>query len=213
MTPFPRSAVRAGPTMLVAALLVSACSFQASVSSASSGSASAARTATTTARATTAGGSTTGATTSAGPVPTTASAARTDRCHTSELAGSLGAETAGAGQRYATLILRNTGGRTCTVHGYGGLGLAGAGGAALPTKQVRTGGPTTTVQLAPGATTRSELHWGAVNGPGDSPAGDCQATPTTLRVIPPDETDPLSVAWTFGPVCEGGTIEQHPYTS
>jgi hypothetical protein len=32
-------------------------------------------------------------------------------------------------------------------------------------------------------------------------------------VIPPDETDPLSVAWTFGPVCEGGTIEQHPYAS
>jgi hypothetical protein len=157
-------------------------------------------------------GSTTaaGATTSARPAPTTAP---TDRCHTGELTGSLGPETAGAGQRYATLLLRNTGGRTCTVHGFGGLGLAGAGGAALPTKQARVGGPATTVSLGPGATARSDLHWGAVNGPGDAPAGDCQPTPTALRVIPPDETDALSVAWTFGPVCEGGTIEQHPYTS
>jgi hypothetical protein len=158
-----------------------------------------------------AGGSTTGVvTTSARPGPTTAPAGR---CHTSELTGSLGPETAGAGQRYATLMLRNTGGRTCTVHGFGGLGLAGAGGVVLPTKQVRAGSPATTVRLAPGATTRSDLHWGAINGPGDASDGDCQPAPTTLRVIPPDETDPLSVAWTFGPVCEGGTIEQHPYAS
>jgi hypothetical protein len=99
------------------------------------------------------------------------------------------------------------------VYGFGGLGLAGAGGTALPTKQVRAGGPPTTVSLAPGATVRSALHWGSVNGPGDPPTGACQPTPTTLRVIPPDETDPLSLAWTFGPVCEGGTIEQQPYTS
>jgi hypothetical protein len=99
------------------------------------------------------------------------------------------------------------------VYGFGGLGLAGAGGTALPTKQVRAGGPPTTVSLAPGATARAALHWGSVNGPGDPPTGACQPTPTTLRVIPPDETDPLSLAWTFGPVCEGGTIEQQPYTS
>jgi len=220
MTLFPRRAARACPAVLLAVLLVSACSFRGSVSAAtSSGGLASAGSATlaTTAGTTTAKPSTPGATTSARPVSPTApagtSTARTDRCHTSELTGSLGPETAGAGQRYATLILRNTGGRSCTVHGYGGLGLAGADGAALPTKQMRAGGPATTVLLAPGATARSALHWGAVNGPGDPPTGDCQPAPTTLRVIPPDETDPLSVAWTFGPVCEGGTIEQQAYTS
>ena len=40
-------------------------------------------------------------------------------------------------------------------------------GSALPTHQVRTGGPAATVLLAPGATVRSALHWSAVNGPGD----------------------------------------------
>lgn len=213
MTPKPRRAVRACPAVLLAVLLVAGCSFRGSVSAATSSRSPSAATSTATSTATSAGSTTVAAgTTSAGPAPTT-STAPTDRCHTSELSGSLGAETAGAGQRYATLVLRNTGARTCTVHGFGGLGLAGADGGALPTTQVRTGGPATTVRLAPGATARSDLHWGAVGGPGDAPTGDCQPTPTTLRVIPPDETAPLSVAWTFGPVCEGGTIEQHPYTS
>src|SRR5689334_19736899 len=195
MTPYPRPAARACAALLLAVLLLSACSFRGSVSAVtSSGSASSAGSAAgnTTAGTTSAGRSTTGAVTSARPVPTATpagtSAARADRCHTGELTGSLGPETAGAGQRYATLTLRNTGGRTCTVYGYGGLGLAGADGAAIPTNQVRTGGPATTVRLAPGAATRSDLHWGAVNGPGDSPTGDCQPAPTTLRVIPPDET-------------------------
>jgi hypothetical protein len=218
MTPLPRRAARACPAVLLAVVLVSGCSFRGSVSTATSprGPASSGPGGSTAAVAgTTSAGPP--PTTSAGPPPTTSAAptssAPTDRCSTTELTGSLGPETAGAGQRYATLVLRNTGGRTCTVHGYGGLGLAGAGGAALPTNQVRTGGPATTVLLAPGASARSDLHWGAINGPGDAPTGDCQPTPTTLRVIPPDETDPLSVAWTFGPVCEGGTIEQHPYSA
>jgi hypothetical protein len=34
----------------------------------------------------------------------------------------------------------------------------------------------------------------------------------TLQVIPPDETQAMSVRWTQGPVCGGGTIEQKPYT-
>ena len=225
MTPFPRRAARACPAVLLAVLLVSACSFRGSVSAATSSAPHSSAPYSSAAHASSGrpssagvgtGTTAVGATTSAPPAPTTpagTSPARTDRCHTSELTGSLGPETAGAGQRYATLILRNTGGRTCTVHGFGGVGLAGADGRALPTTQVRSGGPATTVRLAPGGTARSALHWGSINGPGDPPTGDCQPTPATLRVIPPDETDPLSVAWTFGPVCEGGTIEQQPYTS
>jgi hypothetical protein len=111
------------------------------------------------------------------------------------------------------LILRNTGGRTCTVLGFGGLGLAGSDGHALPTHQVRSGGPAASVRLVPGGAVRSALHWSVVNGPGDPTSGACQPAPATLRVIPPDETDALSVAWSMGPVCSAGTIEQHPYTA
>jgi hypothetical protein len=35
--------------------------------------------------------------------------------------------------------------------------------------------------------------------------------PSALRVIPPDETEALSVPWGDGPVCEGGTIEEKAY--
>jgi hypothetical protein len=137
---------------------------------------------------------------------------RVDRCHTSELTGRLVTGGAAAGNRYATLVLRNTGGQKCTVHGYGGLGLVDSSGRALPTRQIRASSPAAaTVLLTPGTTVSAQLHWGAVPGPGDAPSGDCQPTPATLRVIPPDETDPLSVPWNLGSVCEGGTIEQHAY--
>lgn len=36
--------------------------------------------------------------------------------------------SAGAGNRYADLVVTNTSGRTCTLHGYGGLQLIGADG-------------------------------------------------------------------------------------
>jgi hypothetical protein len=215
-------ALRPVPAALLAVLALSACSFSGSVSAATTSAHGTAGSTDTTSEdgtgTSTAGSPTTGSSsaTSTSPgasTPAGTSTARTDRCHTGELAGSLTPGSPGAGQRYATLTLRNTGGRTCTVYGYGGLGLAGSDGHALPTHQVRSGGPATTVRLAPGGSVRSALHWGAIPGPGDSPNGNCQPTPTTLRVIPPDETDSLSVTWTFGPVCEGGTIEQHPYTS
>ena len=138
--------------------------------------------------------------------------ARVDRCHTGELTGSLVPGSPGAGQRYATLVLENTGGRTCTVHGYGGIGLVDSAGAPLPTHQVRVPSPApTTVRLAPHESVRSQLHWSVVAGTGDSTSGPCQPTPAALQVIPPDETDHLSVPWGQGPVCEGGTIQQQAY--
>jgi len=118
----------------------------------------------------------------------------------------------GAGQRYATLVLTDSGGVACTVFGFGGLGLVGPSGDPLPTRQVRVRDPApTVVTLRPGGTVTSELHWGAVAGPGDEQSGDCQPEPATLQVIPPDETQALSVPWGQGPVCEGGTIEQKAY--
>ncbi|MEU2349705.1 DUF4232 domain-containing protein [Modestobacter sp. NPDC049651] len=136
-----------------------------------------------------------------------------DRCHTSELTGSLLPGDPGAGQRHATLVLTDTGGQTCTIDGYGGLGLVDAAGKALPTKQVRTGSAPKPVTLRPGAKVTAQLQWGAVPGTGDGPTGDCQPTAAALQVIPPDETDPLRVAWQGGPVCEGGTIRQTAYVA
>jgi hypothetical protein len=212
-------ALRPVPAAVLAVLALSACSFSGSVTAATSSahgaSGSAGSTdgvaAAGTSSAGTPAGSTSRAASSSSPAATTT--ARTDRCHTSELTGSLTAQSAGAGQRYATLVLRNTGGEACTVHGFGGIGLAASDGSALPTRQVRSGGPAATVLLAPGGSVRSTLHWSAVNGPGDSSTGPCQPSPATLRVIPPDETDALPVPWTLGPVCSAGAIEQRPYTS
>ncbi|MGZ4641583.1 MAG: DUF4232 domain-containing protein [Blastococcus sp.] len=194
---------------------VGGCSFRGSVTGAQSSTP-----ATTAGSATTSGPSgTPGPTatpTTGGGSPTTAPAGGSpgtvDRCHTSELTGSLVPGSPGAGQRYATLVLRDTGGQRCTIHGYGGLGLVGADGHALPTTQVRAPSPApVTVLLTPGGTVSSQLHWSVVPGPGDSQTAACQPTPTTLRVIPPDETDALSVHWDLGPVCSKGTIEQRAY--
>lgn len=216
-------AFRPVPAAVLAVLALSACSFSGSVTAASSSTHGApGSTGSTSSGAAAVGTSSSSATTGSSAAATSrpaasstggATAPRTDRCHTSELTGSLTPGSPGAGQRYATLVLRNTGGRPCTVQGFGGLGLAASDGSALPTHQMRSGGPAAIVLVAPGGTVRSLLHWGAVNGSGDPPTGACQPTPATLRVIPPDETDSLSVPWTLGPVCEGGTIEQQPYTS
>jgi hypothetical protein len=158
-----------------------------------------------------------GATTGRPPATATPSAtgasAAVDRCHTSELTGSLRAGDAAAGNRYATLVLTDTGGQTCTVEGFGGLGLVDASGRSLPTVQARSGGPGAVVTLRPGASVSAQLHWGAVPSDGDAQTGDCQPVPATLRVIPPDETDALSVAWSGGPVCAGGTIQETAYSA
>jgi Protein of unknown function (DUF4232) len=204
--------------VLLPLMLVCACSFRGSVTDAQSSS-SAHSPGTSTSTGAASSGESTGAT-STGPVgtstgestPPAGGGPSTDRCHTSELTGRLIPADSGAGQRYATLTLRNAGGRSCTIHGYGGLGLVDGSGHALPTKQIRDASPAaTTVRLAPGGTVSSDLHWGAVPGPGDNQSGDCQPAPAALHVIPPDETDFLSVPWDMGPVCLRGTIEQRAY--
>ena len=150
---------------------------------------------------------------SAGATTRAPSGGGVDRCHTSELTGRLVPGDPGAGQRHATLVLTDTGGQTCTIDGFGGLGLVDAQGHGLPTQQVRSGSAGGVVTLRPGAAVSAQLSWGAVPGTGDSPTGDCQPTAAALQVIPPDETDPLSVTWTGGPVCEGGTIRQTAYAA
>lgn len=122
------------------------------------------------------------------------------RCHTSELGASFRAGDAAAGNRYAQLVLTNRDNRTCTVYGYGGLQPLDASGRELSITLARNatdGGPAV-VRLAPGATVARTIHWTVV------PAGTATCPePVSASIIPPDETDPLVVPWTLGPICDG----------
>lgn len=142
----------------------------------------------------------------------TSKRAPADRCHTGDLSGSVQNQDSGAGQRYADLVLRNDSGRPCTVYGYGGMQLVDAGGRPVPTNLQREADPgPSLVRLAPGATTRSTLHWTVV-ATGDEPTdGPCEPEPAGARVTPPDETEQLTVAWNYGPVCDHGRISGSAY--
>ncbi|MEV4005796.1 hypothetical protein [Actinomadura sp. NPDC049753] len=49
------------------------------------------------------------------------------------------------------------------------------------------------------------LHWAAI--PADDEAGGtCEPAATALRMIPPNQTEPLSALWKYGPVCRHGEI-------
>ncbi len=137
---------------------------------------------------------------------TAASAAAGTRCHTGGLSGHVEGHGEGAGQRYAVLGLTNTGSSPCTVYGYPGLQLVASSGAALPTTAQRDSAPPPALlTVQPGQTVWTTLHWTVV--PADDEASSmCAPNPTVLRVIPPDETTQLSMAFDYGPVCQHGTI-------
>lgn len=136
----------------------------------------------------------------------------TTRCHTSMLSGTVEEGDAGAGQRYAELVLRNSSGQTCTLYGYGGLELIGQDGAPLPTDLERVPNPgPALITLSPGETASATLHWTAVPHGGEPVDQPCQPTPARLAVIPPDETDSLRVDWPFGPVCGFGSMDGTAY--
>ena len=135
------------------------------------------------------------------------------QCGTADLSGQLKPGSPGAGQRYATVVLTNTSGHTCTVGGYGGLGLLGSPGQGVPTDLRRVASPVpTTVTLAPGGSVRSLLHW-TVIAAADEPAAACEPTAVTVVVTPPNQTTALLRPWTFGPVCQHGLIWQNAYVA
>ncbi|GAA2825021.1 DUF4232 domain-containing protein [Crossiella cryophila] len=144
--------------------------------------------------------------------PEVTAAAQVGRCTAATLRGELKAGDPGAGQRYATLLVTNTGKANCTLYGYGGLALLDGSGNALRTQLERKPSPgPKLVTLRPGGKAGKELHWGAVPGPGEPTSGPCQPAPAKISVIPPDERTPFELGWSFGPVCQQGKIEGSAY--
>lgn len=144
------------------------------------------------------------------PAPTPARP-KTQRCHTSMLAASLENPDAGAGQRYLDLVLRNKSPQQCTLYGYGGMRLLDDQGKPVPTKMRRdtaSPGPELIV-LKPGESARAMLKWTVV--PADDEHDPCEPAATHAFVTPPDETDPLTVAWNSGSVCQHGEISDTAY--
>ncbi|MFC8995635.1 DUF4232 domain-containing protein [Streptomyces rochei] len=126
--------------------------------------------------------------------------ARTDgRCRTGELRAEVGRVDPGAGQRNFPLVLTNTSDRTCTVRGYPGAAFVDASGGQLGPDPVRAPSSPGTVTLAPG-----KSAWAGLSFSGPQISGARTATPAALLVTPPDEHDPIRVAWTAGEVPVGG---------
>lgn len=153
---------------------------------------------------------------SGGPTGPTGSAdpSGPGRCGTGMLAARLRMAGPAAGSRYAVLVLTNQSVVSCRVHGYAGMLLLAASGAALPTNVIRLRpGPPAVVPLRPGQSAWAMVHWSVVPDSGEPQHGPCQPTPGRAWVTPPDERTQLTVAWDFGPVCQHGTIRLDPFAA
>ncbi|WP_052032313.1 DUF4232 domain-containing protein [Streptomyces viridochromogenes] len=126
-------------------------------------------------------------------------AASGTRCHTSELRVSIGRPSPGAGQRNFPIVLTNKAERTCTVRGYPGAAFVDAAGRQLGPDPKRSPDTPATVTLAPGSSA-----WAGLTFASPEISGARTARPAALLVTPPDERDPLKVAWTHGEVPVAG---------
>ncbi|MEU2739357.1 DUF4232 domain-containing protein [Streptomyces sp. NPDC007095] len=121
------------------------------------------------------------------------------RCHTSELRATVGGNNPGAGQENFPVVLTNISHRTCTLRGFPGAAFVNASGKQLGPDPKRSAGTPTTVTLTPGRSA-----WAGLTFSNPEISGAKTATPATLIVTPPDERDPLKVAWQGGEVPVSG---------
>jgi hypothetical protein len=141
----------------------------------------------------------------AAPAAHTSAASLLPACRTVDLAAALRGQQAGAGQRYATLVLRNRSKRSCHTFGYVGLQLRAKNGANLPTRTERDRSPAPKrVVLAPGGHAFAKLQWGAIPDASEPQRYPCEPTARRLQVTPPDQTTRLTLSWRGGPVCSRG---------
>ena len=121
------------------------------------------------------------------------------RCHTSELSASVGRNNPGAGQENFPVVLTNESNSTCTLHVYPGTAFVDASGKQLGPDPKRSSAEPETVKLAPG-----QSAWAGLSFANPEVSGAGTATPAALVVTPPDEEDPLKVAWKSGEVPVSG---------
>ncbi|CAM5309540.1 DUF4232 domain-containing protein [Streptomyces canus] len=121
------------------------------------------------------------------------------RCHTSELSASVGRNNPGAGQENFPVVLTNESSRTCTLYGFPGTAFVDASGKQLGPDPKRSSAEPETVKLAPG-----QSAWAGLSFANPEVSGAGTATPAALVVTPPDEEDPLKVAWKSGEVPVSG---------
>lgn len=135
------------------------------------------------------------------------------RCATGMLSAHFTVQGAAAGHRYAALVLTDSSDLTCRVFGYPGLQLLGASGAELPTNVIRLVHTSPRlITLHPGESAWTMLRWSVVPGPGEPQQTQCEPTPQSAWVTPPDERTHLTAPWTMGFVCEHGSIELNPFS-
>jgi hypothetical protein len=147
--------------------------------------------------------------TTAAPGTTTPTTQPNTTCQANQLSANLTNPQAGAGQRYLTLVFTNTSSKDCTMFGFPGLQLLGPGNP--PTNVVRSNKPKVLIGLqANGGQAFTTLHWGAIPGTGDSQMGNCQPEPNQIKLTSPNAFGSLQQPWTYGPVCEKGTIDVDP---
>jgi len=115
-----------------------------------------------------------------------------DRCTTAELTGSLADGDAAAGSRFATLVLTNTGTRTCELTGFPGVSyVAGDDGHQVGPAAAMDGPRGGEVRLDVGAAAGAQLRMVTVQ---NYDAAVCSPTPVRgLRVYPPGDTASLFV--------------------
>ncbi|MER7563836.1 DUF4232 domain-containing protein [Streptomyces sp. NPDC097941] len=121
------------------------------------------------------------------------------RCHTSELSASVGRNNPGAGQENFPVVLTNRSSRTCTLYGFPGTAFVDASGKQLGPDPQRSTTEPEMVKLAPGRSA-----WAGLSFANPEVSGADTATPAALVVTPPDEEDPLKVAWKSGEVPVSG---------
>lgn len=144
---------------------------------------------------------------SAGALTNAVHPASIPACRTADLSARLLAPDAGAGQRYATLVLTNRSPHTCHTYGFVGLQLLDGRGRAMRTRVIRDRTYRShRVVLAPGAGAETTLHWTVVPAAGET-SGPCVSAPRRLEVTPPDERSHLTIGWRGGVVCQGGEID------
>lgn len=128
-------------------------------------------------------------TTRATPGPAAPPAAEAPYCQTAQLHGSVGGQNSGAGSIYTTLVLRNTGCRTCTLRGYPGVSLVDRQYRQIGRPARWDAGAVLSIALRPGDAASTSIR--SLN-PGVGTT-DCSPPSVALRVYPPGERGALLV--------------------